>query len=303
MNNAVNRVRRATGASDMGMRIVGLIIMLLVLFLLYYLYTYFFSSSNMAIPILQGNLPTDINNAAADKDATKAKPASYTKRVSMTGLENGGQYSVSMWVYIKDTKGFQQSGGANLASLFEISDDRFNTTVDKRGDTLLYVGLNPTNASLVVRQSTSDGKSSIQNKTVDKSLNHLITKYNTGTKYTSSDRCDIINGIEYQRWVLITVVANGRTLDVYLDGKLARSCVYRSPYGFGNVKGAADLYLGANNDAKLKGYFATTNFYNYALAPDAVWSIYQTGPAGPFDLKGWIKGFFSTAPKLGINVQ
>jgi len=257
----------------------------------------------MAIPILQGNLPTDVNNAAADKDATKTKPTSYAKRVSMTGLENGGQYSVSMWVYIKDTKGFQQSGGANLASLFEISDDRFNTSIDKRGETLLYVGLNPTNAALVVRQSTSGVNSSIQNKTVDKSLNHLITKYNTDAKYTSSDRCDIINGIEYQRWVLITVVANGRTLDVYLDGKLARSCVYRSPYGFGNVKGAADIYLGANNDTKLKGYFATTNFYNYALAPDAVWSIYQTGPAGPFDLKAWIKGFFSTAPKLAINVQ
>ena len=39
-----------------------------------------------------------------------------------------------------------------------------------------------------------------------------------------SHMCDLTD-IDLQRWINITVSVNGRIVDVYYDGKLARSCV------------------------------------------------------------------------------
>jgi hypothetical protein len=111
-----------------------------------------------------------------------------------------------------------------------------------------------------------------------------------------------VNGIEYQRWVLITTVANGRTLDVYIDGKLARSCVYKAGYLGGN--GTATAYVGLDNDDKLKGYFSFMNYYQYALSPEEVWRTYQTGPGGPFSLSKWFSSYFSLTLTLnGENLN
>ena len=120
-----------------------------------------------------------------------------------------------------------------------------------------------------------------------------IDNYNAGTTFKSNDRCDIINGIEFQRWVLVSVVANSRTLDVYIDGKLARSCVYKSGFAIGAKGGNATAYFGLNNGGNLKGYFANGNFFKYALTPDAVWKIYQDGPAGPYSTWNWLMSLFS----------
>jgi hypothetical protein len=145
-----------------------------------------------------------------------------------------------------------------------------------------------------------DGENSIDNRLDQPDATHpstkyplstLISSYNSGSTYTGNDRCDIVNGIEYQRWVLITTVANGRTLDVYIDGKLARSCVYKAGYMGGN--GTATAYVGLDNDDKLKGYFSLINYYQYALSPEEVWRTYQTGPSGPFSLSQYFSSFFN----------
>lgn len=222
----------------------------------------------------------------------------------ITGVLDGGEYSASFWVYIADTKGFASGSTSKLAHLFEISNSRFSTSPSAtKGNTLVFVGLNPINGSLIVRQSTSDPTESINNSLSTGAtgttypLDSLITSYNSGTTYTSDDRCDISNGIEYQRWVLVTVVGNGRTLDVYIDGKLARSCVYKAGFALGSPTGKAQAYFGMDNGGSLKGYFSNGVFYNYALTPDAVWAIYQQGPGGSFSITDFFKNLFS----LNVN--
>merc|ERR1712070_804360 len=44
--------------------------------------------------------------------------------------------------------------------------------------------------------------------------------------YSTRAKCDIIN-IPLQRWVHLALVMHNKTLDVYLNGKLARSCTYK----------------------------------------------------------------------------
>ncbi len=300
----LNRMNAATNnsASNGTKPILGVVIFILFIVGLYYLYNFLYGKNvsygqvsilGNAVPTTKTyNLPSSssvINNVIAATD--------------ITGILDGGQYSVSFWVYVADTKGFAKTGSTPLAHLLEISDNRF--TEGREGKTLIYVGLNPINATLVVRQSTSDSGSMIDNAASapagSYSLNNLIQSYNSGTTYTSDDRCDILNGIEYQRWILVSVVGNGRTLDVYIDGKLARSCVYKSNFALGSTTGKATAYFGLNNGGNLKGYMSSGTYYNYALTPDAVWSLYQAGPTGYFTIGSFFSNLFNIDVSFGTT--
>ena len=291
---STNVYRKAVmSGGAMGSMFTGLIVVIVVIATIYYTYQWLYSaqSSTSVIPILVGSP----SMTATKIDAASGYPT--VSSVNLSGITDAGQYSASFWVYVADTKGFlAPGGGTKLANLMEISNNRFSSTAP--GNTLIYVALNPANAALVVRQSTLDPNEQINNSLHAPNgnsypLESLIDNYNAGTTFKSNDRCDIINGIEFQRWVLVSVVANSRTLDVYIDGKLARSCVYKSGFAIGAKGGNATAYFGLNNGGNLKGYFANGNFFKYALTPDAVWKIYQDGPAGPYSTWNWLMSLFS----------
>lgn len=297
-----------------GSNIIGFIIVIVVLYLLYALYNWLYATQNNTSITQIGGYNMPMGTVMKDNQNIYLKKTqdgqTYVASQILKGFTNAGQYSTSMWVYIIDSKSSTASK-SKLCNLLEINSGettRFNTKKAKRGNTLLYIGLNPKNAALVVRQSTMDGENTIDNR-LDQAdisspstkypLSALISSYNSGSTYTGNDRCDIVNGIEYQRWVLVSTVANGRTLDVYIDGKLARSCVYKAGYLGGN--GTATGYLGLDNDDKLKGYFSFVNYYQYALSPEEVWRTYQTGPGGPFSLSNWLSSYFSLTLTLNGN--
>jgi Concanavalin A-like lectin/glucanases superfamily len=297
-----------------GSNIIGFVIVIVVLYLLYALYNWLYSKNANTSTTQIGGYNMPMGTVMKDNQNVYLKKTTdgqtYVASQVLKGFTNAGQYSTSMWVYVIDSKSSTASQ-SKLCNLLEINSGettRFSTPKNKRGTTLLYIGLNPKNAALVIRQSTMDGENSIDN-TLDQAdatrpstkypLSTLISSYNSGSTYTGNDRCDIVNGIEYQRWVLVSTVANGRTLDVYIDGKLARSCVYKAGYLGGN--GTATGYLGLDNDDKLKGYFSFVNYYQYALSPEEVWGTYQAGPSGPFSLSNWLSSYFSLTLTLNGN--
>jgi len=112
--------------------------------------------------------------------------------------------------------------------------------------------------------------------------------------------CDIVD-IDLQRWLCITVVVSGRVVDVYMDGKLARSCVCP---GIPTVEtpGAQKVIMGKANQT-FGGQFSTTRFYGYALSPARIYEIYQEGPAEKrgldkrFGFIGWI------GERLGLHID
>jgi hypothetical protein len=286
--------------------VIGILIFIAIVIGLYYLYNFLYGSSyaKASVSILDGTIP-----------ATKIDGTSKAvKQTELTGVMDGGEYSASFWVYVSDTKGFPNSGASPaLAHLLDISDDAYNPTLANRKKTLLFVGLNPKNGSIVIRQSTGDNSDAqiinslsalsgtsypLGDSTAGSS--GIIDGYNSpGATYTQNDKCDIANGIEYQRWSLITVVGNGRTLDVYIDGKLSRSCVYKGYFSLGNASGKATATFGFKNGGNLKGFFSNGQFYNYALSPDQVWSNYQAGPGGGFN----VTDFFSNLFNINVSFQ
>jgi hypothetical protein len=108
---------------------------------------------------------------------------------------------------------------------------------------------------------------------------------------TTQPMCDLPE-IDLQRWVMITVVLSGRTIDVYLDGKLARSCVAPSYYKV-DPTGVKPVIADRGG---FDGYIATTSVANYAMNPDEIYRAYASGPDGASnDLAKWFGSLFSAS--------
>jgi hypothetical protein len=86
--------------------------------------------------------------------------------------------------------------------------------------------------------------------------------------------CDIQN-LPLQKWICLTIVMNGRVMDVYQDGKLARSCVLPGV----PIVEKGDNYVTLGLQGGWAGSVSTTRFYGYALTPGRVYDLYSQGPA------------------------
>jgi hypothetical protein len=88
----------------------------------------------------------------------------------------------------------------------------------------------------------------------------------------SNEICDIIN-LPIQRWVHVGVVLWNRTTDIYLNGKLRRSCILK---GVPKVPWGSDLYQTQNGG--FAGKIAQLRYFNRALNATEMYKIYTKGP-------------------------
>ena len=107
----------------------------------------------------------------------------------------------------------------------------------------------------------------------------------------SSDfkKCDI-EQVALQKWVSITAVMAGRTLDIYIDGKLSRSCVFDGMYmidgdsPYVELGGLSKNGSSIPNPSGFGGLIGQTRVANFAYSPDQVYKNYLSGP---FDNSLW----------------
>ncbi len=89
-----------------------------------------------------------------------------------------------------------------------------------------------------------------------------------------NEGCDIKN-IPLQKWVHIVFVLNNRNIDIYIDGKLERSCVLRGVPIFNNDN------VRIAQDGGFYGQIAKVQYFNRAVEPLEVSEIYSEGPLAP----------------------
>jgi len=108
---------------------------------------------------------------------------------------------------------------------------------------------------------------------------------------TTPPPCDIPE-IDLQRWTMITTVLSGRTIDVYIDGKLSRSCINKSYYKVDPTGVKMKLVDRGGFD----GYIGNTTVGSYSMNPDEIYRAYQSGPQGSsFNIIQWILSLFKGA--------
>lgn len=86
--------------------------------------------------------------------------------------------------------------------------------------------------------------------------------------------CAVAN-IPIQKWVNIVISVYGRSLDVYLDGKLVRTCVLP---GVAKIDPNASVYITPKGG--FSGWTSRFQYYSDSLSPQDVWNIYQKGWGG-----------------------
>lgn len=83
-------------------------------------------------------------------------------------------------------------------------------------------------------------------------------------------QCDLVN-IPVQRWNHVAIVLINRTVDVYLNGKLARSCTLNNV----PIMNEGDLYV--NQEGGFNGELSDLLYSNRALSTKDIYSIYRAG--------------------------
>jgi hypothetical protein len=99
--------------------------------------------------------------------------------------------------------------------------------------------------------------------------NALHARINTFA--SPNEGCDIKN-IPLQKWVHIAYILNNRTVDIYIDGKLERSCVLRG------VPKLNDDPVRVCDNGGFFGKISNLVYFRYAMKPDEVYKIYASGP-------------------------
>lgn len=89
-------------------------------------------------------------------------------------------------------------------------------------------------------------------------------------------KCGISN-IPIQKWVNLIISVYGRTMDLYIDGKLVRTCLLP---GVASVNNNANIYVTPKGG--FDGWTSKIQYYPDSLNPQDAWNIYIKGYSGNF---------------------
>jgi hypothetical protein len=102
------------------------------------------------------------------------------------------------------------------------------------------------------------------------------TKVSVSSDKSSTSVCHVSN-IPLQRWVNLIVSIYGRTLDIYMDGKLVRTCVLPSvSMALANQTQLSNLEIGGGFD----GFITSVRYKAQPVNPQEAWNTYTDGYGG-----------------------
>lgn len=123
-----------------------------------------------------------------------------------------------------------------------------------------------------------------------------LTVYPTYDNVSNNSENFIVNtfsiaNISIQKWVNLLVSVYGRTMDIYIDGKLVRTCVLD---GVAKIDTAAPIYITPNGG--FSGWTSKFQYWSNETDPQMAWDIYKQGYGG--SLLGSLFGKYSIKVSL-----
>jgi len=92
--------------------------------------------------------------------------------------------------------------------------------------------------------------------------------------HTLIHTCSVSN-VPIQVWTNLLISTYGRTLDIYLDGKLVNTCLLPGP---ALVNTNSDVYVTPNGG--FSGWTSKLQYFEHATDPQTAWDIYRQGYGG-----------------------
>ncbi len=235
-----------------------LVIILISAFILYFLYKKYKEFRE----IKQG-ITTKL--VEGKKDAQKAI---VIPRNTLPSVKIGKEMTLHFWIYVRDWN----YNFTKPKHILHIGDKDANNVSPG-------IWLHPKDNSLIISFDNENRQKGI-------SMNPLTNPSVLGVK----KECDITN-LPLQRWNHVSIILINKTLDVYLNGKLARSCTT----DFIPLENTGDVYI--NNFGGYDGEIANVSYVNKAISSSEIYSIYYKG-FNEFNL--W-KQFKSMLPSIEVS--
>jgi hypothetical protein len=252
-----------------------------------------------------------INAFSKTTQLTKMAPAKVAQTISadkMKNVNNSSNFTYSMWLYVDDWNylfGEKKTVLDRANSPTVLLGDKPNTLMvhmnyfnngstsvtgrgSSRGAAAANVG--PTDAQAAVCQKAADacaagyacacavcGANGIPladgpGQTGQGGAGTLAAR--RAANNTSVNTC-LIENIPIQKWFNVIVSLYGLTLDIYLDGKLVRTCVMP---GVPKVDNAANINV--TNNGGFSGWTTKFQFWSDASNPQQAYNIYKAGFGG-----------------------
>lgn len=285
-NNMLKNINNSSSQSILT-RLIPVFIVFAGLIGLYFLYQYLFGpKQNNAYPLI-----TSIQSARTPAD----KPLIFSTG-QLAPLYEGGEFTVSTWIYISDwhhrankNKSILRIGGkTDQSSSAATNFDTIRMYLGAVTPTL-HVRLDSKNRNV----SSTDTGDSLDTSTYTMTYDNI----QTGSGLLDSSRTCDIREIPMQRWVNIAVAVNGKTVDVYIDGKLSRSCVLPNPF-----KVDSSGYTGVALEKEgFGGQIANMIMYDTALNPEVIYKNYMAGPEPITSIGGLLGSFFAPNIKIAVT--
>ena len=218
--------------------------------------------------------------------ATTAPPAVS----SIPSPYEGGDYTISFWVYVNSynvnrnsRKHILSIGGTNFSTIFiALGAFKNNLVVRTHSRDSSSSSYTPKdsygsrgNTGKPAPSETTPGSQPANDGSLTKSdVTTLLAPMALDDSILNQNAVCDLTAIDFQRWVQVTVILSGRTIDVYMDGKLSRSCITGSYFKV-DPTGVKATLLG---NGGFDGYLSKVKLYNVALNPSDIYQLYTAGP-------------------------
>jgi hypothetical protein len=227
------------------MDIKTVLLIIIIVVLLYVVIRYVFSDSTTLSSLSSGTTMQKID----------------AKSLATGAVANSSNFTYSIWFYVND---WNYKYGENKMLFGRMGGLTDSTSTSVSG----VSGKNPCPAVVL---------GSIENN-----LSIMLSCYPGSDAALSSDSvtdsdgsivhtCSVSN-IPIQKWVNLLISTYGRTLDVYLDGKLVKTCVLP---GVAKINQTADVYITPSGG--FAGWTAKFQYFANSTDPQSAWNIYKKG--------------------------
>jgi hypothetical protein len=199
-------------------------------------------------------------------NATKIETVTKSELPSQSGLSQNFTYSI--WLYVNNWN-YKNGEYKPIFGRFDGGD------ATQKILTSYFEGINSCMTRPSIDSDCSFNPSPVV--TFDKVQNNILVyipnSYRddiTDKTYTNPFKCEVRN-IPIQKWVNFSMTVYNKTLDVYINGKLHKTCVMNSV----PVMSSGDIHITPGGG--FDGYTSKFQFYPEALNPQEIWNIYSNG--------------------------
>ena len=238
---------------------------IIVIILLYIIVRYMSSSSTTATGLVSGTTMQTISAASLSSTSSGVKSSNFT-------------YSV--WFYVDD---WNYNYGQPKV-LF----GRVSTAATSASGTASATASTTGLGTYGLSSYGSNPCPLVTFGAVENNLSVALTVYSeSSSAYTTDDSVDpssaaiihtcSVPNVPIQSWCNLLISVYGRTLDIYLDGKLVNTCVLP---GIAKITSDANVYI--TPVGGFAGWTSKFVYYPNATDPQTAWNIYQDGYGASF---------------------